>query len=484
VSDVDAIIVGSGPNGLAAAVLLARAGWKVCVYEQASEVGGAARSAARTRPGFVHDVGSAIHPLAAGSPFFRSLPLDDYGLRWVQPELPLAHPLGGDRCAVLHRSLADTARRLGTDRAAYRRLVGPLADRWDDLLDDILQPVLHLPESPLLLARFGLRALAPATLLARLSFQTEEARALWAGLAAHSNLPLSAPGSSAFGVVLGVLAHAIGWPFPEGGAGAITKTLARYLEELGGRIETDAPVRTVDALPRAQAVLLNLTPRQILDVAGHRFSETDTRRLSRYRYGPGAFKVDYALREPIPWRAEACRRAGTVHVGGPLPEVAASEAAVAEGSLSPQPFVLLAQHSRFDPTRAPDGQHTAWAYCHVPNGSPVDATERIERQIERFAPGFRDVILDRAVMAPADLQAGNPNLIGGDVNGGSLHLAQLIARPLLSPTPYRLPASTRTGSPLYVASASAPPGGGVHGMAGANAARAVLSDHDGTVVDR
>lgn len=476
-SDVDAVVVGSGPNGLAAAVLLARAGWEVCVYEQASEVGGAARSASLTRPGFVHDIGSAIHPLAAASPFFRSLPLEEYGLRWVQPDLPLAHPLGGGRCAVLDRSLAATARRLGTDRTAYRRLVGPLVDRWEDLLDEILQPVLHLPAAPILLARFGLRALAPAAQLARLWFRTEEARALWAGLAAHANLPLSAPGSSAFGVVLGVLAHAKGWPFPEGGAGAITTALARYLKDLGGRIETDAPVRTVDALPRARAVLLNLTPKQILGVAGHRFSETDTRRLARYRYGPGAFKIDYALREPIPWRAEACRRAGTVHVGGPLSEVVASEAAVAKGSLSNRPFVLLAQHSRFDPSRAPDGRHTAWAYCHVPNGSPEDATERIERQIERFAPGFRDIVLDRAVMAPADLQAWNPNLVGGDVNGGSLDLQQLIARPLLSVRPYRLPASTPSGSPLYVASASAPPGGGVHGMAGAHAARAVLKDH-------
>jgi len=302
------------------------------VYEQASEVGGAARSASLTRPGFVHDIGSAIHPLAAASPFFRSLPLEEYGLRWVQPDLPLAHPLGGGRCAVLHRSLAATARRLGTDRAAYRRLVAPLADRWGDLLDEILQPVLHLPAAPVLLARFGLRALAPAALLARLWFRTEEAQALWAGLAAHSNLPLSAPGSSAFGVVLGVLAHAKGWPFPEGGAGAITKALARYLKDLGGRIETDVPIRTVDALPSARAVLLNLTPKQILGVAGHRFSDTDTRRLARYRYGPGAFKVDYALREPIPWRAEACRRAGTVHVGGPFSDVVASEAAVAKGS--------------------------------------------------------------------------------------------------------------------------------------------------------
>jgi phytoene dehydrogenase-like protein len=475
-SDYDAIVVGAGPNGFGAAVVLARAGWSVLVREQAETVGGAARSAEVTQPGFVHDLGSAIHPMAAASPLFRELPLEDYGLSWVQPEVPFAHPLDGGRAAAMYRSLDRTAAALGTDGAAYRRLLAPLVERWAALLDEILQPVLHVPRAPLLLARFGLRALAPATLLGRGLFGTDEARALWAGVAAHANLPLSAPASSAFGLVLNAVGHAVGWPFPEGGAGALTQALADYLRELGGTIETGAPVNDVAALPRARAVLLNLTPRQVLRVAGHRLPRRYARRLANYRYGAGAFKVDYALSDPIPWRAEACRRAGTVHVGGTLDEVAASEQAVADGRVPDRPYVLLAQHSRFDSTRAPDDQHTAWAYCHVPNGSPVDATDRIERQIERFAPGFRDTILDRHVMGPQALEAWNPNLVGGDINGGALDLQQVVARPVLRWTPYRLPAHTPSGAQLYLSSSSTPPGGGVHGMCGARAAQAVLSE--------
>ncbi len=474
--DTDAIVVGAGPNGLAAAVVLARAGWSVHVIEQADTVGGAARSAEVTRPGFVHDLGSSIHPLAAASPLFRQLPLDEYGLSWVQPDLPLAHPLEGGRAAVLHRSLTTTARNLGRDEAAYRWLTAPLVKRWTTLLDEVLQPVLHVPRAPLLLAQFGLRAIGPTTLLGRGLFGTEEARALLAGLAAHSNLPLSAFGSAAFGLVLGVAGHAVGWPFPKGGAGTLTQALADYLRDLGGTIETDCRVHNVDALPDARAVVLNLTPRQVLRVARSRLPDRYERRLERYRYGPAVFKVDYALSDPIPWQAAACRRAGTVHVGGTLNEVAASEQAVAEGRVPERPFVLLAQHSRFDSTRAPDDQHTAWAYCHVPNGSTVDATARIERQIERFAPGFRDTILERHVMGPQALEAWNPNLVGGDINGGALDLDQLIARPVLRWTPYRIPARTAHGAQLYLASASTPPGGGVHGMCGFHAAQAVLAD--------
>jgi phytoene dehydrogenase-like protein len=476
-SNPDAVVVGAGPNGLAAAVRLAEAGWSVRVLEQADAVGGAARSAALTRPGFVHDLGSAIHPMAAASPYFRRLPLHEYGLSWVHPELPLAHPLDGGRAVTLHESLDATADALGPDGPTYRRLMGPLVRHADALLDEILRPVLHVPRRPLLLARFGLRALWPARLPARL-FGTEAARALWAGLSAHANLPFSAFGSSAFGCTLGPLAHRVGWPFPEGGAGALTQALAAYLRDLGGEIRTGVRVDDVDALPRARALVLTLTPRQVLDVAGHRLPDAYARRLRRYRYGAGAFKVDYALDAPIPWAADACRRAGTVHLGGSFADIDAAEAAVADGQVADRPYVILAQHSLFDDTRAPDGGHTAWAYCHVPNGAAVDATDEIERQIERFAPGFRDVVRERHVMGPQALEAWNPNLVGGDVNGGSLDLAQLVARPTLQRTPYRLPGRASSGARLYLSSAATPPGGGVHGMCGLHAARTVLADHD------
>ncbi|MFO8100205.1 MAG: NAD(P)/FAD-dependent oxidoreductase [Salinibacter sp.] len=474
--DYDAVVVGAGPNGLSAAVVLARAGWSVLVVEQGDTVGGAARSSEVTRPGFVHDLGSAIHPLAAASPLFQTLPLQAHGLAWVQPDLPLAHPLDGGHAAVMHRSLNRTAERLGGDGSAYQRLMGPLVDRWDALMDEVLQPVLHLPSAPLLLARFGLRAIWPATLLSKGLFGGAHARALFAGSAAHAAFPLSSPGSSAFGLILGAAGHAVGWPFPEGGAGAITQALAGHLRELGGTIETSRRVDSVDALPSARAVLLGLTPRQVIQVAGSHLPARYTRRLERYRYGAAAFKVDYALSDPIPWAAEACRHAGTVHVGGSLDEIAAAEQAVDGGTVPDRPFVLVAQHSPFDATRAPSGQHTAWAYCHVPNGWPGDATPHIERQIERFAPGFRDTILERHVMGPQALQAWNPNLIGGDFNGGDLRLDQLLARPVLHPTPYRMPAQTANGAPLYLCSSSTPPGGGVHGMCGLHAARTVLSD--------
>jgi len=475
--DYDAVVVGAGPNGLSAAVVLARAGWSVRVIEQADTVGGAARSAEVTRPGFVHDLGSAIHPLAAASPLFRTLPLGEHGLSWVQPDLPLAHPLDEGRAAAMHRSLDRTVEALGDDGAAYRRLMEPLTRHWRTLVEEVLQPVLHLPSAPLVLARFGLRAIWPAALLGRGCFGEEAARALFAGSAAHAAFPLSSPGSSAFGLLLNAAGHAVGWPFPEGGAGAITQALAAHLCDLGGEIETDCRVESVDALPSARAVLLGLTPRQVLRVAGPRLPTRYARRLGRYRYGAAAFKVDYALSEPIPWTAEACRRAGTVHVGGTLHEIAAAEQAVADGTVPDRPFVLVAQHSPFDATRAPGDQHTAWAYCHMPNGSTVDATDRIERQIERFAPGFRDTVLERHVMGPQALEAWNPNLVGGDFNGGDLHLDQLIARPVLQGTPYRLPAHTASGAPLYLCSSSTPPGGGVHGMCGAHAAWTVLSDH-------
>lgn len=466
----DAVVVGAGPNGLAAAIVLARAGRSVQVLEANATIGGAARSSALTREGFVHDLGSSIHPMTAASPFFRQLPLQRYGLEWVQPDIPVAHPLDGGRAAALYRSVETTAERLKGDSKAYRWFMEPLAARWEDMLHEVLQPPLHLPRYPLFLARFGLQALSPTTLLTRSFFSSEAARALFAGIAAHANLPLSAPGSSAFGLVLGALGHAVGWPFPRGGAQQIADALAAHLRTLGGEIQTERRVTSLRDLPSARTAILDLTPRQLLHIAGPELPERRRRPLRRYRYGPAAFKVDYALSEPIPWAAEVCRRAGTVHVGGTLEEIARSERQVAEEKAPERPFVLLAQHSLFDETRAPDGQHTAWAYCHVPNGSSVDMTERIERQIERFAPGFRGCILERYVSSPAELERQNANLVGGDINGGLMNLRQLLARPVLSLNPYRM------AEGLYLCSSSTSPGGGVHGMCGFHAARAALKD--------
>ncbi len=467
----DAVVVGAGPNGLAAAVVLARAGRSVCVFEANETVGGAARSGELTEAGFVHDLGSAIHPMAVASPLFRALPLERYGLEWIHPDVPLAHPLDGGTAAALYRSVDRTAEALGSDAAAYRAFVGPLVARWSDLIDEVLQPIVHWPRHPVLLARFGLRAVQPTTWLARRWFDTKAAHALFAGIAAHSALPLSALGSSAFGLVLGALGHAVGWPFPRGGAQAIADALAAYLRDLGGEIVTGHRVRSLDELPHARTVLLDVTPRQLLRIAGDALPASYRRRLRRYRYGAAAFKIDYALDAPIPWTAAACRRAGTVHLGGTLDEVAAAERAANRGRIPDRPFVLLAQHSLFDDTRAPEGKHTAWAYCHVPNRTTADATEPIERQIERFAPGFREVVRARRVSTPHDLERMNANLVGGDINGGALSLSQLVARPILSPAPYRTPVEG-----LYLCSSSTPPGGGVHGMCGYHAAQTALRD--------
>lgn len=466
----DAIVVGAGPNGLAAAVELARAGLAVLVREADAEVGGAARTDELTLPGFRHDVGSAVHPLGIGSPFFRSLPLERHGLAWVHPEIPLAHPLEGGRAAVLARSVDETAAALGPDEAAYRRLVEPFVRRWPTFAEHALASPLRPPRAPLLMARFGVRLRGGATALARRTFRTEEARALSAGNAAHSGVPLDEMPAAAIGLVLMIAGHAVGWPFPAGGAGALTRALARHFAELGGTIETGARVHDLRALPPARAILLDLTPAQILAVAGERLPPSYRRALTRWTYGAGSFKVDWALSAPIPWSAEACRRAGTVHLGGTLEEIAASEAHAWRGpDPHPRPFVLLAQPSLFDPGRAPAGAHTAWAYCHVPNGWAGDATAAVEAQVERFAPGFRDVVRARRTHGPAELEAWNANLVGGDINGGAATLRQTLARPVASPTPWATPVEG-----LYVCSASTPPGGGVHGMCGWHAARAAL----------
>lgn len=460
--------MGAGPNGLSAAIALAQAGRSVLVLEAASTIGGGTRSAELTLPGFVHDVCSAVHPWPLASPFLRTLPLARHGMELVQPAAPLAHPLDDGTAVVLERSVAETARGLGADGGAYRALFAPFVERADDLLDDALAP-LHLPRHPRLLARFGLVALRSATGLATSRFAGERARALFAGLAAHSTLRLDQPPCAGFGLALGIVAHAVGWPVARGGSQRIADALAAHLRELGGEIATDRRVTSLDELPPARAVLCDLAPRGVRAIAP-RLPAGYARALERFRYGPGVCKVDLALDGPVPWRAPECARAATVHLGGTLDEIAASEADVSRGRHPERPFVLLAQQSLFDPTRAPAGKHTVWAYCHVPNGSTVDMTERVERQVERFAPGFRDRVIARHVMTAADLERYNANYVGGDINSGLPDLRQLFTRPVARLVPYTTPLRN-----LYLCSSSTPPGGGVHGMCGYWAARAALA---------
>lgn len=460
--------MGSGPNGLAAAITLARAGVSVQVLEGEATIGGGTRTAELTLPGFRHDVCSAIHPLAAGSPFFETLPLSDYGLEWIHPSAPLAHPLDDGPPAMLERSVEATGASLGSDEIAYRRALEPLVGRWGEIAPAILGPP-RWPAHPLSLLRFGTRALSSASGFARRRFAAERARALFAGLAGHSMLPLERFGSAAVGLVLAMAGHVVGWPLPRGGSQRISESLAAYLVELGGTIETGHRVDSLDDLPPARATFFDITPRQLLRIAGPELPPWYRRRLAAYRYGPGAFKVDWALEGPIPWRDPACARAGTVHVGGTLEEIAATEREVWDGRVPDRPFVLVAQQSLFDPDRAPPDRHVAWAYAHVPNGADTDLTDRIEGQIERFAPGFRDLVLARHVFSPVDLERYNPNYVGGDINGGVQDLLQTIARPVPRPTPYIVPMEG-----AYLCSSSTPPGGGVHGMCGHHAARAAL----------
>ncbi|HEV2091629.1 MAG TPA: NAD(P)/FAD-dependent oxidoreductase [Rubrobacter sp.] len=464
----DAVVVGSGPNGLAAAVELARNGRRVAVLEAQDAIGGGTRSAEVTLPGFVHDLGSAIHPLGFASPFFSSLPLEEHGLEWVHPPAPLAHPLDDGTAAVLERSTAQTGATLGRDVEAYRRLMDPLTEDARRI-QGTLSGSWSLPRHPLALASAGIRSLGSATGFAEAAFEGERARALFAGNAAHSFLALEKRPSALFGVVLGTLGHAFGWPFPRGGSQSIADALASYLLSLGGEIFTGVRVRSVEEVPKTRTVLFDVTPRQLLDIAGEHLTERYAGGLKRYRYGPGVFKVDLALDGPIPWTAEGCLRAGTVHLGGTLEEISAGEAAVARGEHPERPFVLLAQQSLFDPTRAPEGRHTVWAYCHVPNGSTFDMTGRIEAQMERFAPGLKDRILARSAWGPADLERWNANLVGGDINGGFMNVRQLFARPMIRPNPY---ATSAPG--LYLCSSSTPPGGAVHGLCGFMAARSAL----------
>jgi phytoene dehydrogenase-like protein len=467
-SSYDAIVIGAGPNGLAAAIVMARAGRSVLLREAAPTVGGGTRSAELTLPGFIHDICAAVHPLGIASPFFRTLPLDQFGLEWIQPPLPLAHPFDDGSAALLHRSVDTTAAGLGRDGAAYRRLMAPLVRLWSQLESSLLGP-LAIPRHPLALARFGSAALLPADVLARLMFHDDPARGLFAGSAAHAIQPLEHPATGAFGLVLNILGHAVGWPIVRGGSQRLANALAAYLESLGGVIETGVRVDSIDELPSARHILFDLTPRQILHLAGDRLPPSYRRRLARYRYGPGVFKIDWALDGPIPWRNDACRRAGTIHLGGTLQEIALSERLMWHGEHPARPYVLLAQPSLFDDSRAPVGKHTAWAYCHVPHGSTFDMTERIEAQVERFAPGFRDLILARHTYTARAMERYNPNYIGGDINGGVLDLAQLWTRPTASLNPYRMPTDG-----LYICSSATPPGGGVHGLCGYFAAQAAL----------
>ena len=463
---MDAIVIGAGPNGLAAAIELARSGRSVRLYEANPTVGGGARSAELTLPGFIHDTCSAVHPLAAGSGFFSTLPLEKYGLEFIHSPIPLAHPFDDGTAAILDRSVEITSENLGRDGARYRNLMSPLVERWQDLSDDMLGPP-RFPRHPFLAARFGIHAIRSAKAVAESRFKEDKTRAIFAGMAAHCFLSLDQAATAAFGLVLGLLAHAHGWPIPKGGSQKISDALAAHFKDLGGEIVTHHRVESLSDLPSAKAILCDLTPRQIVQIAGNSLPAGFRRTLSSYRYGPAAFKLDWALSDPVPWRSPECAKAATVHIGGSFAEILTSEKLVNSGQHAEKPFIILCQPTLFDPSRAPAGKHTLWAYCHVPNGSQVDMTEKIENQIERFAPGFRDCILERNVMTPAKFEQQNANLIGGDVNGGSQHLAQMFTRPTA-----RLYSTPTKG--LYICSSSTPPGGGVHGLCGYHAARVAL----------
>ncbi len=469
-----AVVVGAGPNGLVAAVTLARAGWDVTVFEAAARPGGGTRTEELTLPGVLHDVCSAIHPLALGSPAFREIaasdnPLEAHGLEWIFSDVPVAHPLDGGRAAVVHRSLDETADGLGADAKAYRRLFGPFVDAGFDLTDGLLSPLSMPPKHPITLARFGAVGILPAHTVARRGFDADQAQALFAGLAGHSILNLKAPVTAGYGLMLGVLAHLVGWPLAKGGSQHIADALVAVLEGLGGRVECDRRVESLAELPAADAVLLDLTPRQVLAIAGDAVPNRYRGALAGYRFGAGVFKIDWALDGPIPWANADCARAATVHLGGTLEQITAAEADVQSGGHPERPYVLLSQPSLFDASRAPNGMQAVWAYCHVPNGSTFDMTDRIEAQVERFAPGFRDRIVGRHAMDTVAVEAHGANYIGGDINGGIADFRQFVRRPTIGLHPWKTPIDG-----VYLCSSSTPPGGGVHGMCGWHAAHEAM----------
>jgi phytoene dehydrogenase-like protein len=470
VTPPEAIVVGSGPNGFAAAITLARAGLVVEVYEGSAAPGGGCRTAALTEPGFLHDVCSAVHPLLSESPFFRQLELERRGLEMATPRVAFAHPIAGDRAASVRGTVEQTAHSLAADGYAYRRTLSSLVRHSEEVVPALLAPLRRPPAHPVVMAKFAARGLPSVRHLVR-RFETDEARALLAGAAAHSMLRLDQPLTASYGLLMAAMAHTTGWPFVRGGSGQIVAALVEELESLGGRVTTGRWVETLDELPAGCLVLLDVTPRQLLLLAGSRLPSRYRRALERFRYGPGVCKVDFALSEPVPWSAEECRQAGTVHVGGTFEEVAAAESEVAAGHHPERPFCLVAQPGVVDESRAPQGSQTLWAYCHVPSGSTIDLTARVEEQIERFAPGFRDTVIARTTMTAAELERYNPNDVGGDVAGGAADLRQTLFRPVVAWNPYRTPLPG-----VYLCSASTPPGGGVHGMCGYHAARVALAD--------
>lgn len=467
----DAIIIGSGSNGLSAAIRLQQQGLQTAIYEQAATPGGATRTEELTLPGFMHDVGSAILPMGVASPFLGKLPLQDFGLEWVYPDIPYSHPFSDGTAYACYQDLHKTAAQLGEDEGGYLRIFEDLVENWHKLGPDLLGP-LRIPGHPLEFMKFGLKALPSAKLLADHYFKNEKSKLFFYGSAAHSTLPLTNIASASFGLVLTTTAHKYHWPFPKGGAQKFTDALIGYYKSLGGEMHLNRPVTHVHDLPNAYAYLFDLTPRQLLKIGGTNFSSLYRKRMQNYNYGAGVFKIDWALSEPVPFTNEKCRRSGTVHIGFTAEEMESSEKGIHQQLVSEKPYVLMAQHSPFDPTRAPEGKHTAWAYSHVPNGSTADYTEIIENQIERAAPGFKDTILKRSVMGPMELQAWNPNLVGGDINGGKQDITQLFTRPIAKLSPYSTPDPR-----VYICSSSTPPGGGVHGMCGFHAAERVIEDH-------
>ncbi|KGO91805.1 phytoene desaturase family protein [Flavobacterium subsaxonicum] len=469
-TDYDAIVVGSGPNGLAAAITMQQQGLSVLIVEAKSTIGGGLRTAELTLPGYRHDVCSAVHPMAISSPFLKTLPLQDHGLEYIHPAIAAAHPMDDGSVGLLKKSIADTAKSLGQDAETYTKLVTPIVDYWPKIAGNVLGPLSLTPKSPINMGRFGLMAMTSAQMFSK-RFKSDVAKGFWAGMAAHSIQPLSNLTTSAIGLVLMSAGHLGGWPIPKGGSQQIANAMASYFTSIGGKIETDFYVRSLDQLPSSKTILFDITPKQLLTIAGHTFSTIYKWQLERYRYGMGVFKVDWALDGPVPFTAAETRLAGTVHIGGTFNEIATGEDMTSKGKNPDKPFVLLAQPSQFDPTRAPEGKHTAWAYCHVPNGSTANRTEAIEKQVERFAPGFRDLIKGTSTMDTAQIETYNPNYIGGDINGGILDISQLFTRPALRLSPYKT--STKG---LYICSSSTPPGGGVHGMCGFYAAKKALKD--------